>query len=283
MENVKTVNYNGKNIFVKASLELNIDDALSFKPTQNWLENITKDNNLHLDEINFREIFYFGSKSGFITWEAKVRDHNLSIEEYTLKYGSPQGYYLPGYVFCRGDAVSILPILSCQEDDNIYTAVVQQARVPIAQQNKIEIAAGILSDTTGTVAGAALDEIKQELDIDDLGPHNLIDLGALAWGDTNNKWTTGCGAVDEHIISFAFHKNITLKWLKDKNGKQTGENYAGERIKIKIIKLDNLWLNSQDSKALSSYCLYQNLIKAGIIDEKLNKLNRNNICSCNIN
>lgn len=273
MENVKTIDFNGKNIFIKAKSDLNIDEILDFKPVRNWLENILQQDNLYLDEINFREIFYFGPKPGFVTWEAKVRDHVLSKEEYSLKYGSTRGYYIPGYVFCRGDAVSILPILSCQEDGITYTAVVQQARVPIAQQSKVEIAAGILSDTTGTVAGAALDEIKQELDIDDLGPHNLIDLGALAWGDSNNKWTTGCGAVDEHIISFAFHKNITLKWLKDKNGKQTGENHDGERIKIKIIKLDNLWLNSQDSKALSSYCLYQNLIKTGIIDEKLNKLN----------
>lgn len=283
MEQIKTINFKGKEITIKAPSELNIDDALNFKPTEDWFQNMIQQNNLYLDELQFREIFYFGSKPGFVTWDAKVRDHNLSIEEYSLKYGSQRGYYLPGYVFCRGDAVSILPILSCQEDGNTYTAVVEQARVPIAQQSKLEIAAGILSDTTGTVAGAALDEIKQELDINDLGPHNLIDLGALAWGNNNNKWTTGCGAVDEHIISFAFHKNITLQWLKDKNGKQTGENHAGERIKIKIIRLDNLWFNSQDSKALASYCLYQNLIKTGIIDEQLNKLNGNKTCSCTIN
>ena len=44
-----------------------------------------------------------------------------------------------------------------------------------------------------------------------------------------------------------------------------------DKKKNHYLKIDNLWLNSQDSKALSSYCLYQNLIKTGIIDEKLNK------------
>jgi len=282
MSQQKNINFNGKDIIIKALDGVNIEDALNFKPTQNWFENMKLQKNLYLDELEFREVFYFGTKPGFVTWSCKVRDHNLSLEDYTLKYGSQNGYYLPGYVFCRGNSVSILPILSCKEDNTIYTALVEQARIPIGKESKLEIPAGILSDTDGNIKSAALDEIKQELDIKDLNLSNLVDLGSIYWGESVNKWTTSCGALDEHIISFAFHKNITKKWIHDTNGKLTGENNSGERIKVKIIRLDNLMFKSRDSKSLVSYLLYERLLKYKLIDKKLNKLGRPYPCSCNI-
>ena len=150
----------------------------------------------------------------------------------------------------------------------------QQTRLPIVDTKKIEITTGTLSDDNKITASKTLNKIKEILQIKDFYKYNFTDLGALAWSG-NSKWTTCCSLIDENIISYAFHKKVKLSWIEKINQQENDD-----KIKVKIIFLDDLWGHSRDSKTLAAYCLYQNLVKYKCLDKKLHKLRPQYPCSC---
>jgi len=271
---IKTILFREKELVLKASNNVNIEDAYNFKPTKDWFEKLQKNQNLYLDDFEFRDIFYIGNNVGFVSFICKVRNHNLSIDEYKKKYDNDNNYYIPGYVFLRGDKFSLLPVLSCEENEHLYTIIVQQTRLPIVDTEKNEIITGTLSHDNKFTSSSTLNKIKEILQIKDFYKHNLIDLGSMSWSG-KSKWTTCCSLIDENIVSYAFHKKVKLSWIEKIN-----EQKNDDKIKVKVIFLDDLWGHSRDSKTLASYCLYQNLVKYKCIDKKLHKLRPQYPCSC---
>tara|TARA_B100001094_G_scaffold331967_1_gene402154 strand:- start:2924 stop:3754 length:831 start_codon:yes stop_codon:yes gene_type:complete len=270
----KTILFRGNDFILKSLDHVNIEDAYNFKPTKDWFEKLEKEQNLHLDDLEFRDIFYIDNQVRFVSLICKIRDHELSFDEYIKQYNSYKNYYMPGYVFLTGDKFSLLPVLSCEENNNLYTIVLEQTRLPIVDIKKIEITTGHLLDNNVLSESSTLNKIKEILKIKNFNNHNLIDLGSMSWSG-KSKWTTCCSLIDENIISYAFHKKVKLSWI-DKINQQKNN----DKIKVKVIFLDDLWGYSRDSKTLAAYCLYQNLVKYKCIDKKLNKLRPQYPCSC---
>ena len=72
------------------------------------------------------------------------------------------------------------------------------------------------------------------------------------------------GGCDEYVPLFLHTKKIPRDQLKEWTGKLTGLRDEGEKITLKLVKLEDLWKEgARDSKALGAWALYEGLQKEG--------------------
>eukprot|EP00004_Rigifila_ramosa_P002839 TRINITY_DN128_c0_g1_i1.p1 TRINITY_DN128_c0_g1~~TRINITY_DN128_c0_g1_i1.p1 ORF type:complete len:381 (-),score=93.28 TRINITY_DN128_c0_g1_i1:21-1163(-) len=209
-----------------------------------WVKNL--DAKLTVKKIHIAAVDMFGPRVGFIKFNADIVD--------------AQGAMVPGIVFMRGGAVAILPILHCQ--GTRYTLLTVQARVPIASAAFAEIPAGML-DGNENFAGIAAKEMEEETGIK-LTKGELIDLSGLATPGSSGMFPSA-GGCDEFIRLYAFERIVSLEQLRDLQGKLTGELHEGEKITLKVVKLENIPIETPDAKALSALQLYTYLVATGKI------------------
>lgn len=163
---------------------------------------------------------------------------------------------LPGICFLRGDAVSILVALHCSEDDSVYSLLVDQPRVPIGQVSTLEIPAGMLDDTSESVTGIAVQEIREECGID-IHASDLVDLTALACEDAVRSGSLPApsippspGGCDEFVRYMYLEISVTKTELDEMRDKLTGLREHGEFISLRVVPMDQLWQVSGDAKAM---------------------------------
>jgi ADP-sugar diphosphatase len=74
------------------------------------------------------------------------------------------------------------------------------------------------------------------------------------------------GGCDEHISIFLHEKRVPRETLKDWTGKLTGLRDDGEKITLKLVKLEDLWKEGgRDGKAAAAWGLYVGLKGEGRI------------------
>lgn len=214
-----------------------------------------------LRQIKVQSVDWFGSgdkkRLGFVKFTAEITNDN--------------GEHLPGAVFMRGGAVAMLLILQpddvpegSEEDKHVLLTV--QPRIAAGSLAFAEIPAGMLDDA-GSFAGGAAKEIEEETGLvvkDD----ELIDMTALALQgeasaeDLQKGVFTTPGACDEFVPVFLYQKRIPRADLDKFRGKLTGLRNEGEKITLKVARLEDLWKEgARDAKTLSSWALYQGLKK----------------------
>jgi len=163
---------------------------------------------------------------------------------------------LPGICFLRGDGVTILVALFCQDDGSVYSLLVDQARVPIGQVSSWELPAGMLDNENETVAGIAVQEMREECGID-VKPTDLVDLTTLACNDAvelGHLPIAGIppspGGCDEFIRYMYMEKKVTAAELDEMRGRLAGLREHGEKISLRIVPLEDIWRVSGDAKAM---------------------------------
>ena len=74
------------------------------------------------------------------------------------------------------------------------------------------------------------------------------------------------GGCDEHISIFLHEKRVPRAQLKDWTGKLTGLRDDGEKITLKLVRLEDLWREgARDGKTAAAYGLYIGLKREGKI------------------
>ena len=193
----------------------------------------------------------------FIKFEAEVEDE--------------KGNRIPGIVFMRGGAVAILVVLRCEGEK--HTVLVTQPRFASGSFEFPEIPAGVI-DHDGSFAGNATRELEEEVGIK-IHENELADMTESVYGDKWRGVFSTPGVSDEFIRVFLYEKEISRKELEDLQGKCTGLAEEGERIRLKVIPLENLVRETPDAKSLSAYAFYAFLENQGI--RALRKLLSNKI------
>ncbi|KAF2270088.1 NUDIX family hydrolase [Lojkania enalia] len=279
----------------KVSLPQNLtqDQLLNFTAFKNWLSTLQhslslqkqKDHASHATPYKLRNIdvqsadWFSSTKLGFVKLQAEVSNDD--------------GEWLPGAVFLRGGSIGMLIIL--QPDDALaqtkqdkYVILTVQPRVASGSLALAELPAGMIDD--GTFSGKAAQEISEETGLEVL-EKELINMSELALSgtDTTSLWRTKAraegavdnedlkeklqnamypspGACDEFIPLFLYQKRIPRKELDNLSGKLTGLRDEGERITLKLVRLENLWREGgRDAKALAALSLYEGLKREGKI------------------
>jgi ADP-sugar diphosphatase len=218
-----------------------------------------------LREIEVQSVDWFGSgekkRLGFVKFKAQITNDT--------------GEHLPGAVFMRGSSVAMLLVLQPDdvkedEESEKHVLLTVQPRLAAGSLAFAEIPAGMLDDAGGFSGGAAK-EIEEETGLV-VKDEDLIDLTALALLDEENveKLQKGVfttpGACDEFVPIFLYQKRLPRKELEEFRGKLTGLRDEGEKITLKVVKLDDIWKEgARDAKTLSAWALYQGLKKEGKI------------------
>jgi len=125
-------------------------------------------------------------------------------------------------------------------------------------------------DDSGTFAGGAAKEIQEETGLE-VPEAELINLTSLALEQTvdsgeglHHAMYPSPGGCDEFIPVFLFQKRVPRDTLKEWQGKLTGLREEGERITLKLVRLEDLWKEgARDAKALSAWALYEGLKRQG--------------------
>lgn len=260
---------------VDYSTELNPDQLKSFPAFRTWLSSLTKSLQQHqqashpfhklpyaLRSIKVQAVNFFGGERlGFVKLKADISNDN--------------GETLPGSVFLRGGSVAMLLILQAESSSDEYVILAVQPRIAAGTLGFVELPAGMLDDS-GTFTGAAAKEIKEETGLD-IEEEDLIDMTELSFRDRTQEQSSdephlqkgiypSPGGCDEFIPIFISRKKMPKKEIEALKGKLTGLREHGEKITLKICRLDELWkVGARDGKTLAAAALYEGLSREGKI------------------
>jgi ADP-sugar diphosphatase len=236
---------------------INIPMALASAPFVAWAREL--DPRFTLTKIEFQSVDMFGPRVGFVKFVAT---------------STFQGKPVPGIVFARGAAVAILTVLKCGEER--WVVCCRQPRLPIGR-HYLEIPAGMI-DGNGSFVGVAAKEMKEETGIE-IKETDLIDLTQLAYGPGEPCGVGGteaavaggplhgmypsAGGCDEFLRLMYFTKVVERDYLTALHGKLTGCVEEQENIRLELVRYEDLWRLSPDSKTLSALLLLERLAAAG--------------------
>ena len=143
---------------------------------------------------------------------------------------TPEGHEIPRCVLICDNSVVIVPVLYCEENDEIYTMMVEQRRI-IDGGFAIEFPSGGVG-RNGDARSMACQEIKEELHISIL-PEELIPLAA-----DSIKINSSFSA--DMVDFFYFKKYVSLAFLDDMDGKKTGCPDDSEYIQVRVYKMSEV-------------------------------------------
>jgi len=253
--------------------DLTIEQLLEFTAFKNWIKRlqtnlaIQKTNPSHefhsspyeLRSINVQSIDRWGKRLGFVKLVATITNS--------------QNESLPGSVFLRGASVGMMVLLQPDDlppnsPDEKHVLFVVQPRIAAGGLQCVELPAGMVDD--GTFTGSAANEIKEELGLD-IPEDQLINMSELAIPDAKQgeeEWPKAIypspGGCDEYIPIFLHEKRMPRAQLKELTGKLTGLRDEGEKITLKLVKLEDMWLEgARDAKALGAWALWEGLKRTG--------------------
>ena len=189
---------------------------------RNWmsgLEHGVNNGDWILNKITIHNVLFFGKSS-----HRKV-GYILAQVDGCL----PDGTLLPGITFIRGDSVAILPVLTTP-DGKQWTVVTEQVRIGVGSARYSEIPAGMVDE--GEVKSKALDELQEET-----GENFHVSADELVELDKVHPSPGGC---DEQITVYAFFREVDEALPEKMNGRVSGAVNESERIKLRIVPLDNL-------------------------------------------
>jgi ADP-sugar diphosphatase len=199
----------------------------------------------------------------------------LGFVKLTADVSNSAGESLPGAVFLRGPSVGMMVVLQPDDlpsdsQDEKHVLLTVQPRIAGGSLQFVELPAGMVDD--GTFKGSAASEIKEELGLD-IPEDELVNLSELAIpegvaqgeGERNPRavWPSA-GGCDEYIPIFLHEKRVPREQLKEWTGKLTGLREEGEKITLKLVKLEDLWWEgARDAKALGAWALWEGLRRNG--------------------
>ena len=201
---------------------------------------------------------FSSSKIGFIKLKAEIKNKDDE--------------FLPGSVFLRGPSVGMLVVLQPDDVDrgsqkDKWVILTVQPRIPAGTLRVVELPAGMVDD--GTFSGSAAKEIKEELGLE-IPEKELVNLSGLAVPKEENgeklpqAMFPSAGGSDEYVPIFLHEKRVKRATLKEWTGKLTGLREHGEKITLKLCKLEDLWKEGgRDSKALAACAMYEGLKREG--------------------
>lgn len=241
--------------------------AVESKPFRDWVANISRvregDRAMEVHGVEVQSVDMFGPRVGFV----KLKSHC------TLRDGAKHHteHRLPGICLLRGGAVGILVALHCADDGETYSLLVEQPRVPIGDVSALELPAGMIDASTGTVKGVAAKEMEEECGIQ-VREADLVDLTTLAYLSSDSDESSAPafpgiypspGGCDEAIRLMYLEKSVTTEDLEGMKNRLGGLREEGEIITLRVVKMDDVWRLCPDAKALCALFLLNQLRSAG--------------------
>ena len=143
---------------------------------------------------------------------------------------TPEGHEIPRCVLICDDSVVIVPVLYCEENDEIYTMMVEQRRI-IDGGFAVEFPSGGVG-RNGDARSMACQEIKEELHMN-IHPEELIPLAA-------DSIKINPSLSGDLVNFFYFKKCVSLAFLEDMDRRSTGCHEDFEYIRVRVYKMSEV-------------------------------------------
>ncbi|KAL2902311.1 Nudix hydrolase 14 chloroplastic [Bienertia sinuspersici] len=224
-------------------------NAIESSLFQQWLKNLQAENGalnnraMSLDKVIIQGVDYFGNRIGFVKFKADIVDNEL-------------GKKVPGIVFARGPAVTILILL--ESEGETYAI--------LTEQFVLELPAGMLDDDKGDFVGTAVREVEEETGIQ-LNKEDMVELTAFLDPSTGGKVFPSPGGCDEELSVFLYRKQVDKEIIQQLQGKKTGLQEHGELIKVHVVPYAQLWRSTADAKVLMAVALYEMAKRDGLLSK----------------
>lgn len=165
--------------------------------------------------------------------------------------------------------VMLIPDDVATTSEERYVLLTVQPRIAAGSLEFVELPAGMV-DEEGNFSGTAAQEIKEELGLEILSAE-LTCLSDLAMPVTSGPSKglpratfPSAGGCDEYIPIFMHERRVPRAQLRDWTGKLTGLRDSGEKITLKLVKMQDLWREgARDAKCLAALALWEGLRKEG--------------------
>lgn len=156
--------------------------------------------------------------------------------------------------------------------DDKYVLLTVQPRIAAGSLRFVELPAGMVDE--GTFQGSAAKEIREEIGIE-IPESQLVNLTELAIPEKLDGGEEGqeilgrgvfpsAGGCDEFIPLFLHERRVPRNELKEWEGRLTGLRDEGEKITLKIVRVEDMWkVAGRDAKALTAWALWEALKKDG--------------------
>ncbi|OTB07417.1 hypothetical protein M426DRAFT_20120 [Hypoxylon sp. CI-4A] len=262
---------------------LSEEKLLAFSPFNNWLKQLT--HSLTLQHTNPKHPFHndpyklHAVQIQSFDLFGRPPNQRLGFLKLTASIRNAAGETLPGSVFLRGPSVAMLVVLVDVDTEERHVVLTVQPRIPAGSLAFVELPAGML-DEGGSFAGQAAQEMQEELGLE-IPAEELRCLSDLAVADglsakENREGEEGdgeeeeeglsaamfpsAGGCDEFIKIFLFERRVPASALREWTGKLTGLRDEGEKITLKLVRLEDLWREgARDAKCLAALALWEGL------------------------
>ncbi|KAK0656267.1 hypothetical protein B0T16DRAFT_315469 [Cercophora newfieldiana] len=261
--------------------------VLKFHPFQSWIT--TLQNSLALQTENKSHPFH---EDPYVLRSVTVQAYDLfgkriGFLKLTSDVSNGAGESLPGAIFLRGPSVAMLVMLipddAPDEMDERHVLLTVQPRIAAGSLEFVELPAGMV-DEAGNFAGTAAKEIWEELGLE-IPSKELIALSDLAAGISSGGPESeeavlhdgnlprgvfpSPGACDEYIPIYAHERRVPRAQLGEWTGRLTGLRDEGERITLKLVRLQDVWKEcARDGKTLAALALWEGLRREGRLPKK---------------
>jgi ADP-sugar diphosphatase len=223
------------------------------------------DDPYELKSIQIQAVDFFGPRIGFLKFKAIIQNERANK-------GQPM--QLPGSIFMRGGSVGMLMILRPRDaNEEKWVILTEQPRIPAGSLAFLEIPAGMVDDRTQDFKGVAASEIEEETGLR-INRDHLVDMTELALRGSPNPENLkpamypSPGGSDEFIALFLWEQEMERLEIESLREKLTGNKQQGEMITLKLVPYGDLWkVATRDAKTMVAWALYENLKRAGILDD----------------
>ncbi|XP_061982402.1 nudix hydrolase 14, chloroplastic isoform X2 [Populus nigra] len=191
-----------------------------------WLKNLESENGILatgsflLKQVLVQGVDMFGQRIGFLKFKADI-------------FEKETGQKIPGIVFARGPAVTVLILLSSEGET--YAVLTEQ----VEEETGIHLKLG-----------------------------DMVDLTAFLDPSTGGRVFPSPGGCDEEISVFLYRGCVGKEIITQLQGKETGLRENGELIKVRVVPYKELWRMTADAKVLMAIALYEMAKGGGLLPLK---------------
>lgn len=164
----------------------------------------------------------------------------------------PHGASLPGYIFIRGSACIIVPLIRNSTTQEERFCMILQRRIGNGAEN-LEFPAGMLDRQIEAIEQVALSELREETGII-IQAHDLRPLH-------NGPLYSSPGASDEGIYYFGCIISLEDSEYKSLEGKRCGNKSENENITVTLCTREEAETKTISLQARLGLCLFTEYLK----------------------
>ncbi|MCL1947937.1 MAG: NUDIX domain-containing protein [Chitinivibrionia bacterium] len=215
--------------------DVSIDSIINEPKTKNFFS-VLKNNNVDVENVE-------------VLSAQRKKNGELLFAYLKIDANDEEKNKLLPYIFIRGDAVVIVPIIRVKGKNEKYYLCVEQVRVADGAYH-LEFPAGMLDENVDNPAFTAVKEMSEETGL-------KIDEEKLVILNDGKPLFSSPGACDEKIYYYKTDVTISGEEFAELNGKLLNNSEEDERIKLKLCRKEDFLSQTKSNMGLTALMLLE--------------------------